>query len=193
MSKRVIDDNGAQRSLIEVPMPLNQNTRSSFDQQQQQPPFNNSNNYNNNQFGNNNNNQQNDFSLVPRVGTKKKTIVIKDEKGNEISRITSSMGSSGFPDNLLPRSNSFILPPNQYQVAPFNSYPVVQPQYMVPNTLPPPPSAMVTSVPMYMTQPFSANPFIDRGPLITQTIPLDQMTQSARSKRSSAHYTTLEK
>jgi hypothetical protein len=51
---------------------------------------------------------------------------------------------------------------------------------------------MVTSVPMFMAQPVSANPYMDRGPIITQTMP-DQMTPSARQKRSSAHYTTLEK
>jgi hypothetical protein len=133
MSKRVIDDNGAPRNLVEVPTPINQNARP-FDQQQ--PPFNNSNNNINNQFGNNNNyNQQNgfgnndNFSIVPRIGPKKKTIIIKDEKGNEISRITSSTGS-GFSGNLLPRSNSFVTA-NQYQIAPINPYPVVQPQYMV--------------------------------------------------------------
>ena len=210
------------RNLVEVPAPLNENTRSSFDQQQ--PSFNNGNNNNsfsntnnsfgntnnsfgnnNNSFGNNNNNQTNDFSITPRVGGKKKTIIIKDEKGNEISRITSS-SNSRLPESFLPR-NGVVTPVNQFQLAPINPFPQVQntfnpfpqvqntlnPLVLQPQFLHPPPSTMVTPVPMLMTQPFSANPYMDRGPLITQTIPEEQMTPSARQNRSSAHYKTLEK
>ena len=233
MSKRVYDDNGTPRNLVEVPMPMNQKPRQSTqlslygNDNQQQPPYNNSNM--NNPFGNNNNNNNNnnmnnmqqngmqpnnEYGIVPRVGPKKKTIIIKDEKGNEISRIVSSTNSR-FPESLLPQRNNNIapLPPvSQFQLAPVNPYPpiqsslnpypsiqsslnplLLQPQYLVQNAVPPPPSAMVTPVPMLMAPPYSANPYMDKGPLITQTIPEEQMTPSARQKRTSAHYRTLEK
>jgi hypothetical protein len=194
------------RNLVEVPTPINQNI-GPFDQQQQQQqqqsPFN-----NNNAFSNNNINAQsndfgnNQFAITPRLGPKKKTIIIKDEKGNEISRITSSTNAR-LPESFLPRSG-VVTPINQFQLGPINPYPpvqntlnplVLQPQYLVQNQVPPPPppSAMVTPVPMFMAQPFSANPYMDKGPLITQTIPEETIIPNSGKSRSSAHYKTLEK
>ena len=235
MSKRVFDNNGTPRQLVEVPLPLNQNTRQStnlfdndFNQNRQQnqqnlPPYNNNpnNSFGNNTFGNNNPNfnnnnnnpnngfpqQNNEFAVVPRVGPKKKTIIIKDEKGNEISRIVSSTNSR-FPDNLLPQRANNIAPlpivnPFPQQMIPLQAPPppplqpiggianspmVLQPQFLIN-----PAGPSMTPIPVLMSSPpYSANPFNDKAPIITQTIPEESLS-SARQKRTSAHYRTLEK
>ena len=187
-------------------IPFNEASRESLmnDPQQNPLPFNNINNnpYPFNSYENKHLAQQNDFginqySIIPRIGPQHKTIIIKDEKGNEISRIMSARNSSILPQ----RSNSFVTPVNELvtgQIKTVNLYPpvqnsynplVVQPQLLLQHPVPQP--AMVTSVPILMHPPIPANPFGNKMPIITQTIPEEQINYDNESKQ--AHYTTLEK
>ena len=91
--------------------------------------------------------QPDEYAVVPRVGSRRKTIVIQDEQGKELSRIVSSNINNG-PQQQQQQQQQYA-PPN-YQQNPI-MYPQPNPLFMQP-----PPQPNPTSRPTPSLEPSAA-------------------------------------
>lgn len=139
------------------------------------------------------NNTNDAYAIVPRTGPKTKTIIIRDEKGNEISRIISSKKDQ-LPLELIKNAQQ----QNQLVQQPVQQNPVLlqTQQYYVPSAVTP--VAPVTPLPLLVQQ----TPTLLAAPLgldtnrSNGTIPEERRRGSSRkrsSRKTSAHRLTLEK
>lgn len=223
MSRKVYSENQnntlpRNQQLVEVPNPYENKGGRNDNNNSLIPVNNNTFGGNNTNYNNNNNNQfqnSNDpYATVPRGGSKTKTIIIKDEKGNEISRIISSKNNrvpldpslNNFvvqPQQTPSVQNQFALQPQQNQFAsqPQQNQLVLQPQqYLLqsqqPATSITPLPVVVQQAPVYGTPVAYAPVDYNRGSIINEVIPEERPKRSSRrssSRKTSSHYRTLEK
>jgi len=106
-------------------------------------------------------NSSDNYGIVPRVGSKSKTIVIQDEDGNELSRIVSSKDRRNFQNYDLNGNENFNLQPNA-----MNSL-VLQPNGLQPFVVQPTPTPVILQPPGYYVDPNVTNPVFYTSPIIT--------------------------
>ena len=125
--------------------------------------------------------QPDEYAVVPRVGSRRKTIVIQDEQGKELSRIVSSNINNG-PQQQQQQQQQYA-PPN-YQQNPI-MYPQPNPLFMQPPPQPnpiymqPPPQYQA---PLVVQAPAPAPMLIAAAP--QQSYYVDPYQATPRTKRS---------
>ena len=115
-------------------------------------------------------------AMLQRVGSRRKTIVVQDETGKELSRIVSSTGNQ---DPNLMRRASFLAPPPMYpqpftvqasQPPQFYSQPQPYPQPQLIMQAPPPPyqAPILVRAPAPQTVVLDNSYFTQRGSILNQ-------------------------
>ena len=127
------------------------------------------------------------YGIVPRVGSRRKTIVVQDETGKELSRIVSSTGNIDPVQNNQPdiRRTSIIAPvtyPQPYMVQP-QPPPPLYPQPQIIMQAPPPYQAplMMPQQTYYMDNSYFTQPLTNRS----QSLKNDVIAEEAEIKKRS--------